>query len=127
MSNVVLDASALLALIYQEPGHEIVAHAMPHAIMSAINISEVLTVLYSEGMPEQKADQEIVTLVKEIVDFDTEQARLSAKLRKLTKAQGLSFGDRACLALAKSLELPVLTADKIWTKINLDIKIKVIR
>lgn len=127
MSNLILDASALLALVYEEPGHEMVAHAMPKAIMSSINLSEVLAVLYEEGVPEDQIDLDIANLVTRVVDFDRKQAVIAAKLRKSTKKLGLSLGDRACLALAKSLELPVLTADKQWSKLNLELEIRMIR
>ncbi len=127
MSDIVLDASALLALIYKEAGHEMVAQAMPKAIMSAINLSEVLAILYEEEIPESQVDLDIANLITKIIDFDQQQALIAAKLRKHTKQYGLSLGDRACLALAESLALPVLTADKHWSKLKLDLEIRMIR
>lgn len=67
-------------------------------------------------------------MLQEVISFDQEQALLAANLRKHTKAHGLSLGDRACLALAKSLQATVLTADKVWSKINITgMHIRVIR
>lgn len=62
-----------------------------------------------------------------IVPFDYEQAILAAKLREATKVKGLSFADRACLALAPSLSLPVLTADRKWSELSLDLDVCLIR
>ena len=128
MNKIVFDASALLALLNQETGHEAVEKHLPHAVMSTVNVAEVITVLIDLGMPDNAAKEMIVEIIKEIVPFELPHAFTSASLKKMTKSHGLSFGDRACLTLAKLKNLPVLTADKIWGEINHnEIKIILIR
>lgn len=121
-----LDASALLAVVHQESGAGVVLNVR-HRVVSAVNLAEVATKLLDRGFPEAEAWQSAMDLVQEIVDFDLEQSRMTAALRPLTRACGLSLGDRACIALAQSLKLPVLTADKAWARLKLGIKIEVIR
>jgi PIN domain nuclease of toxin-antitoxin system len=125
--KVVLDASALLALLNQEIGHAQVEKHLSNAVMSAVNISEVVATYTLLGAVEREVESLIHSLVKEIIPFDTEQAFIAGFLRKKTKAHGLSLGDRACLALAELKNLPVLTADKIWAKLDIKIHISVIR
>ena len=126
--EVILDASALLAMLHQEPGHLQVEQALPHALMSSVNSSEVMTILMSRGMMETDAKNIATEMIKEIVPFDAEQAYMAALLRKDTQQYGLSFGDRACLSLAKSRGLSALTADKIWQKLTIPgLKIQLIR
>ncbi len=125
--KIVLDASAILALLNQEPGYKVVEQHLPDSMMSTVNLSEVVAVLISIGMPESEAEAIIATLVKDIVVFDQQHAYITANLRKTTKAYGLSLGDRACLALAQIENLPVLTADKIWCKFKHSVDIICIR
>lgn len=126
--KIVLDASALLALLQKENGFEQVEKRLPHAMMSSVNLSEVIAVLIHVGISEEKAYTLTTEIINEIIPFDSEQAYLAAYLRKLTKTHGLSLGDRACLALAQLQKTTVLTADKIWSKLQLnDIRIEVIR
>ncbi len=61
------------------------------------------------------------------ISYSQEHIFIAANLRKVTKSLGLSLGDRACLALAITKKLTVLTADKAWEKLNVGAKIKVIR
>jgi PIN domain nuclease of toxin-antitoxin system len=124
---MVLDASALLALINAEPGAQRVEAVLPDAVMSAVNLSEVVAKLGDIGITEREAWEEAADLVPRIVAFDTDLARRAARLRPKTRALGLSLGDRACLALAELLTTPVLTADRTWRKLDLDIDIRFIR
>lgn len=127
MNKVIFDASALLALLNQEPGFEMVEEHLAHAVMSTVNISETVTVLSDIGISAHIAEEMIRKIIKEIIPFGLEEAFVSADMRKTTKSYGLSFGDRACLTLAKLRNLPVLTADKIWAKIDHKIKVILIR
>ena len=122
MSKIIFDASALLALLNQESGCEIVEKHLTDSVMSSINISEVVAVLIDIGIPQKDAESTVASLVKNIEDFDETQAYLTASLKKVTKQFGLSLGDRACLALAQLRKLPVLTADKAWQKLGLPCK-----
>lgn len=126
--KVVLDASALLALLNEETGHHDVEKALPHAIMSSVNLTEAVSVLTDIGVSQEDAESMTLDIIQDIIPFDQSQALIAASLRKQTKSHGLSLGDRACLALAKSLHATVLTADKIWGRLNLTgVQIKVIR
>lgn len=127
MNKVVLDASAVLALLNCEPGHEVVEKQLANGVISAVNLSEVVTILTELGISCEESATITGELIKEVVDFDHAQALLAAGLRKITKSHGLSLGDRACLALAKFKNLPVLTANKAWHNINHGIKVLLIR
>ncbi len=127
MNEAVLDASAVLALLREEPGSKAVEGYLSRAVMSTVNFSEVIAQLVKYGMPEKLALTTISNLSLRIIAFDEEAAYQAAILVKTTQAVGLSLGDRACLALAYTLKKPAITADKHWTKLNIDIEIKLIR
>ena len=126
-NKIIFDSSAILALLNEETGKEIASENLDRAIVSTINITEVATVLIRKGLNSK----EIFNLLKEtflhIEDFDLEQSFIAASIDEVTKNRGLSLGDRACLALAKSKNLPVLTADKAWKELDIEVKIKLIR
>lgn len=117
MSDVVLDASALLALLFAEPGAEAVAAVLADALISSVNLAEVASRLTDRGVPEADARAAIAATGVRIVEFDSDQAWEAARLRGPTRAAGLSLGDRACLALARTRSLPALTGDRAWTGI----------
>ncbi len=119
MNEHILDASALLALLNQEPGCELVKKHMPRALMSSVNFSEVLSKLIDRGIPTHKAEEVLDNLKIRIVPFDYKQALLAGVFRTQTKALGLSLGDRACLSLSATLKLPILTADTPWSQLSL--------
>lgn len=128
MKRGVLDASALLALLNGEPGSEQVASVVVDgATVSAVNLAEVVTKLSEIGMSEVSIHAALDLLGLEVVDFDFAQAYQVGLLRPLTRHAGLSLGDRACLALAKQLDLPALTTDRVWEKLEVDIAVQVIR
>ena len=128
MSSCVLDASALLAFLNQESGDEQVAAAITNgAAISAVNLSEVVSKLNEGGMPEEAIYETLNPVVLNIIDFDVNLAYQVGLLRPLTRRAGLSLGDRACLALARHLGLPVLTADRAWKDLSVGIEVQVIR
>jgi PIN domain nuclease of toxin-antitoxin system len=127
VSRIVLDASAVLAMLANEPGGEQVFESIDNSLISAVNLSEVAVVLARLGMPDAEAHDHLSALPFDILPFDRQQAFIAASLYSKTKAFGLSFGDRACLALALSGGFSVLTADQAWKKLNLGIKISLIR
>jgi ribonuclease VapC len=131
-AGVVLDASALLALLRHEDGGERVAKELPRgAAISALNWAEVLARLVDlGGDPVEitaRALPAAAAAAVEVVPFDDAGARETARLRSKTRSLGLSLADRAALALAKSRGIPVLTADRAWRSLRLPIKIEVIR
>jgi PIN domain nuclease of toxin-antitoxin system len=127
MTNYVLDASALLALINKEEGSEEVEKHLHMSVMSTVNVSECTAVLTSVGFPYDECQEILNELIPVIVPFTAKQAHEAGRLRLLTKSLGLSLGDRACLALGNERRLPILTADKIWTKLKYDVKVISIR
>lgn len=127
MSNYVLDASAILALLNNEPGSEIVINVLTETVISSVNLSEVIAKLADNGMSEMEVREVISALGLEILPFDIAMAYYAGMLRPLTRSVGLSFGDRACLSLGKSLGLPILTTDRVWVDLSLGINVQVIR
>ena len=127
MTEAVIDASALLALLNAEPGADIVAEAIPRGVISAVNLSEVVAKLCSAGMPEKAIHRALQPLGLEVVPFDEQQSYQAGLLRSATQNKGVSLGDRACLNLAKILGLVTLTADKAWSGLSVGATIKVIR
>jgi ribonuclease VapC len=111
---VVLDASALLALLQDEPGAERVAELLSGAAMSAVNLSEVVAKLIDHGMPAADVREALDGLPLDVHAFDREAAFAAGELRRITRGAGLSLGDKACLALAARLDVAAVTADRAW-------------
>lgn len=126
---VVLDASALLAAMLEEPGQETVERALPNAIISSVNLVEVASRLIDGGLSPEEAEEDLAALELTVIDFDQAQAIAAARLRALTRHAGLSLGDRACLALARVRGVPVLTADRAWAALAeaIDVEVELIR
>jgi ribonuclease VapC len=128
VSSAVLDASALLALLNQEPGSDEVASLVAAgAAVSAASLSEVIAKLSLFGMAEPLIRDVLDSLALEVVPFDIDLAYRTAMLVGSTRSSGLSIGDRACLALAGQLGLPAVTADRAWTQMDPGVEIRVIR
>lgn len=114
MSEVVLDASALLALLNNEQGAAKVADVLAESRMLSVNLAEVVSHFIHAGMPAAEVDAMLHPLPVEIVVADQGLAHIAGRLRAVTASAGLSLGDRFCLALAKRDGLPAMTADKQW-------------
>lgn len=127
MTDAVIDASALLALLNGEPGAEIVAGYLTRGIISSVNLSEVVAKLADGGIPEHGIRNTLVPLGLNVSLFDEGQAYTAGLLRAATRDLGLSSGDRACLGLAKTLNVAALTADRAWAQLSIGVTIKVIR
>lgn len=125
--SVVLDASALLAVIFSETGRERVTEAMKDAAVSAVNLSETFAKMLDRGFSERDARLILNGLAVRYADFDTELCFAAGALRGATRKKGLSFADRACLALALREQATVLTTDRAWADLNLGIDVQVIR
>jgi ribonuclease VapC len=128
MNRVVLDASALLAILNQEPGAEkMTPELLSTAVISSVNLAEVHGKLVGRGLRPNDAWEAALTPVREVVPFTSEDARLVGALLAKTRPLGLSLGDRACLALGLSLKVPIYTADRSWKKLKAGARIHVIR
>jgi PIN domain nuclease of toxin-antitoxin system len=95
--------------------------------IGAVNLSEVVAKLIEDGVPEVEIRAALGRLQLDVHTFDREQAYAAGVLRQATRGPGLSFGDRACLALAQRLGGTALTADQSWSRLELDIRVEVIR
>lgn len=133
LDEAVLDASALLAFLFEEPGEATVARQLNDgAVISSVNLTESLGKVADKGDdPVRKADEwDRRGLLHEallIEEFTYDDSIEAARLRPLTRHLGLSLADRACLAVALRMNFPVLTADKAWTDLDLGVEIRVIR
>lgn len=126
--TMVLDASALLVVLKREPGRDrVVAAILAGATLGTVNLSEVLAVFARAGTPSAGLSADIERLCLTIEPFTAEDASVAADLIRHTSAAGLSFGDRACLALARRLKLPALTADRSWSDLDLDVAVVMVR
>ncbi len=129
---VVLDASAVLALISQEPGADTVAGYLPDATMSAVNVAEVIVKHVDRGADPTGVASDLEALGIRIEPVGLDDARLHAQLRRCELAAVddrpvLSLGDRCCLALGQRLGAPVVTADRAWARLGLPVDVVVIR
>lgn len=118
MTDIVLDASALLALLKDEPGGAKVAQGIAASRMSAVNYAEVVSHFIHAGMPPPAVDAMLRPLPVTIVAADIDLARMAGRLRAVTAGTGLSLGDRFCLALALRDGLPAWTADRQWRSVS---------
>ena len=128
MSSIVLDASAILAVIIGEPGQEKLSPSLlADAVISTVNLAEVQGKLESLGWTPDEAWEDSTGLLREAIPFTEPHARAAGELLAQTRSLGLSLGDRACLALGIALNAPVYTADRTWKKLKPGIPIHVIR
>ncbi|MBT0671768.1 type II toxin-antitoxin system VapC family toxin [Novosphingobium profundi] len=127
MSDVVLDASALLAMLKGERGATKVANAIAGARISAVNYAEVVSHFIFAGMPENEVDAMLDQLPITIVPADLAVSKIAGRLRAITATAGLSLGDRYCLALAHRDNLPAWTCDKNWNLIASEAGVKVVQ
>jgi ribonuclease VapC len=127
-ADCVLDASAVLAVLFQEKGAASVEPLLPAAAMSSVNMAEVLAQLVRRGASPAEAREMFEALgIERIVPFDDAGAFASASLQGVAWSPALGLGDRACLATGHLLSLPVVTADREWAKLRATVQIRVIR
>jgi PIN domain nuclease of toxin-antitoxin system len=123
----IVDTSAVLAYFFKESGYEELPELFGECIISSVNLGEVIAKFHDKNYGAEKIGIALGSFEIEVVPFDREQAIDTGHLRPLTRHLGLSFGDRACLSLAKFRGLPVLTADRTWATLNVGVEIKLIR
>lgn len=129
MTEVVLDASAILADIAGETGGEIVRAVAFGAVVSAVNLAEVVAKLIEFGVDEREAEFLVRRGQYEVATLNLEQAILVGRLHGSHRRHGLSLGDSFCLALAQQTGRPVLTADRKWKDLEpaLGVEVSLIR
>ena len=112
----VLDASALLAFLIQESGHERVKELLGRSAISAVNLAEAMNKIAEKTQSVESAREYLISLELAVEDWSAEMAFQSAQFTRFNKSHGLSFGDRACLTLAKHLRATAVTADRSWRR-----------
>ncbi len=125
--SVVLDASAVLILLLDEPGAEVVAEVLSDGVLSAVNLAEVLSTLTDRGADVSRLTEDLVAagvLVEPMTEADAAQV---AELRRIDQGRLLSLGDRCCLALGRRLAVPVLTADRAWSELDAGVEVRQVR
>jgi ribonuclease VapC len=127
MTEVVLDASAVIAVFKQEPGWHSVIPLLESGRMSAANFAEVATWLARLARPNHQVFAELDVLEVTVIDLDRRRAATVGVLEPKTRHRGLSLSDRACLALAIELGLPAVTADRAWRNLDIGVEIRLIR
>lgn len=129
MGEVALDASAVIALIWDEPGGDVVEAQIEGAAISAVNLAEVADYLVRKGGSRDRIERAIRRLPMEVMEADFDLALDASMLLPLTRQSGLSLGDRFCLALAKRLDRTALTSDRAWSRIAdaIGVRIELIR
>ena len=125
MNRIVLDASAVLAMLLGEPGAANVKDVLSDAAVTTVNLSEIAGHYARSGVAESDIRRVLDPLPIERVAFDEELAYGAATLLPATRAAGLSLGDRACLALARRLDTPAMTADRNWLGVARSIGVRV--
>jgi ribonuclease VapC len=126
-SSVVFDSSAILAVLFQEPGAEKVADLLNGGLLSTVTLAEVSAVLALRGTPPDLVRSRIREMGCEVCLFEEEIAHRTGELAAQTRPYGLSLGDRACLALASAHKAIACTTDSNWKKLHLGIEVIVIR
>jgi len=124
---VLLDSSALLAVILRETGAEAVEARVGSAQISAVNSAEVIGKLVDKGLSPDAAETVFEACLIPVEPFAASTAAMAGRLRAETRAHGLSLGDRACLAQARIGGFVALTADRAWAELDIGIEIEVIR
>ncbi|MBS0457265.1 MAG: type II toxin-antitoxin system VapC family toxin [Proteobacteria bacterium] len=124
---IALDASALLAFLFAEPGHEQVAAQLDSSCLSCVNLAEVASRFARDGHDPRELCRRIAASPIEVVPFLAADAAIAAALVPVTRTHGLSLGDRACLALAMARNIPALTGDRAWAALQLPVPVRLLR
>jgi len=128
-NKILLDASAIIALIQKETGYKEVDDILPISSISTVNFAELVTSLVKKNVTTEDIDIIIDNIIPEIIPFSHEVSIKTGKLLSLTKPYGLSLGDRACIATALHHNKEIIyTADKAWANLDIpNLKIHLIR
>jgi PIN domain nuclease of toxin-antitoxin system len=127
MASAVLDSSAVLAVLNDEPGADAVVAILDDALVSTVNYAEVVGKLVERGSSYGQAQAALRAIALTTVDFDIALARRTGALRTETIRRGLSLGDRACLSLAEREGVPAVTGDRAWVGAVSSVEVRLFR
>lgn len=127
MTVSVFDSSAVLAIVFDEPGADRALERLDGGLISSVNYSEALAKMIQKGFAAADAIEGLAAMTLQLMPFDKAQAEETAQLRESTAHKGLSIGDRACLALAASRQAVAITTDRAWADLALGMQIEIIR
>jgi ribonuclease VapC len=125
--TVVLDASAVLVLLLDEPGAEDVAGVLADGALSTVNLAEVRSKLFDRGVDAVGLGDHLTAAGVTVYPMTERDAAEVAELRRIDTARVLSLGDRCCLALARRLSAVVVTADRVWSDVDAGIEVQQVR
>ncbi len=123
----VLDASAILCLLFRETGSEKVEVLLQDSVVSAVNYAEVVTKLHDRRTAPEVLSAIVAEFTPKVIDFDLSLALATASLRNASRSFGLSLGDRACLALAASKGAVAVTTDRSWEALQIGVRVMLVR
>lgn len=127
MTDYVLDASAVLAVIQEEAGSDRVEPHLRTAAINAVNLAEVVAKLQDHGLGDAEIAEILQLLDLDVRPFDAPTAIMAGTLRAATRHAGLSLGDRACIAFATATQATVLTTDRAWAALDIGVAIELVR
>ena len=127
IDGCVLDASAILCLLFAEPGAAEVERRRGRSIVGAANLTEVVAKLVERGVPAELALRSVAALNLAVVPLDRETAEAAGLMRAATRRAGLSLGDRCCLALAARTGRIAVTTDKAWASVQVGVTVEILR
>lgn len=122
----VLDATALLAFLFDEAGSAEIESVVTRAAISGLSLAEATDRLVRAGVPATEAGRDLAALGLVVVPLDAALATEAAALQPLTRYFKLSLAARVTLALAKRLAVPAWTTDKSWTLPKVDVAVRVV-
>lgn len=127
MTTRVLDSSVILAIVFGEPGREEAARLSKGALISSVNIAEIIHKCIERQTPPEIATDYLKNSNITVIGFDLEDAMLAGPLGHQARKGVLSLGDRACIATAIRAGATVITADRIWAELDLPCPVELIR
>jgi PIN domain nuclease of toxin-antitoxin system len=125
-NKILLDTSALIALLNQEPGCKMVEEILVNSAISSVNLCELISILAKHNLLESEIEAITSDVVPEIIPFCKDIAIKAGKLTKISSQYGLSLGDRACIATAEYCGMDVYSTDKIWSKLDDKVQINIV-
>jgi ribonuclease VapC len=127
-AEYVLDSTAVIAVLYGEPGHQYVNEVLHKSAVSAVNLAEIANKLALRGPTSEALRESLVRLKLQVEDWSADMAYRSTEFSSFSKSHGLSLGDRACLTLAKQLHATAVTSDRAWRRLpSLGVRIMIFR